>query len=391
MASPPPPSKDPVKVQESIVQESIVHAPTPDTNPWQDVQQLEPTPVKPVLQEHPPQEIEVPPNAFNDVMLPPTPSKRAMDTTLLMEFDPLADKVENNARDAWASSEGHPPAPAPPPKPTLQDIGSKGGGTNPPTISKHQHRPSTSLDPPTSAAAQVTTFATLASLARAPFGRRSRASSLAQNAAPATGEAGSSAPPTPSRASAPLPQPPPATPAKDNDRMGDPSKPDPPFDFQKFLDQMKMKSAEPVAKYLRSFLSNFAKRNFTVNDQIKIIREFLEFITTKMREVEPWRKASEAEFDNATEAMEKLVMNRLYDYTFTPQIDQAAHPVTTDDLERDHVLRQRMKLIGWVKEEHLDVPTGEGSTGFLNFAQQGSIFGDSRAHKATITQSTVKL
>lgn len=32
-----------------------------------------------------------------------------------------------------------------------------------------------------------------------------------------------------------------------------------------------------------------------------------------MREVEPWRKASEAEFDNATEAMEKLVMNRLYD------------------------------------------------------------------------------
>ncbi|KAG9021543.1 hypothetical protein FS837_007184, partial [Tulasnella sp. UAMH 9824] len=200
MASPPSPSKDPVKVQESTVQEPIVHAPTPDTNPWQDIQQLEPTAAKPVLQEHPPQEIEVPPNAFNDAMLPPTPSKRAIDTTLLMEFDPLADKVENNARDAWASSEGHPPAPAPPPKPTLQDIGSKGGGINPPTISKHQHRPSTTLDPPTSAAAQITTFATLASLARAPFGRRSRASSLAQNAAPATGEAGSSAPPTPSKA-----------------------------------------------------------------------------------------------------------------------------------------------------------------------------------------------
>jgi Rab5 GDP/GTP exchange factor len=27
---------------------------------------------------------------------------------------------------------------------------------------------------------------------------------------------------------------------------------DPPFDFQKFLDQMKTKSAEPVARYLRS-------------------------------------------------------------------------------------------------------------------------------------------
>jgi hypothetical protein len=31
-----------------------------------------------------------------------------------------------------------------------------------------------------------------------------------------------------------------------------------------------------------------------------------------MRIVEPWRAQSAAEFDNAIEAMEKLVMNRLY-------------------------------------------------------------------------------
>lgn len=34
---------------------------------------------------------------------------------------------------------------------------------------------------------------------------------------------------------------------------------DPPFDFQKFLDQMKSKSAEPVARYLRSFVPNFVR------------------------------------------------------------------------------------------------------------------------------------
>lgn len=67
---------------------------------------------------------------------------------------------------------------------------------------------------------------------------------------------------------------------------------DPSFDFQRFLDQMKSKGAEPIAKYLRSwvflrsakwnlsdpydrFLSNFAKRTFSVNDQIKIINDFL--------------------------------------------------------------------------------------------------------------------
>ena len=32
-----------------------------------------------------------------------------------------------------------------------------------------------------------------------------------------------------------------------------------------------------------------------------------------MRESEVWRNASDAEFDNAMEGMEKLVMNRLYD------------------------------------------------------------------------------
>ena len=32
-----------------------------------------------------------------------------------------------------------------------------------------------------------------------------------------------------------------------------------------------------------------------------------------MRECEVWKNASDAEFDNAMEGMEKLVMNRLYD------------------------------------------------------------------------------
>ncbi len=37
-----------------------------------------------------------------------------------------------------------------------------------------------------------------------------------------------------------------------------------------------------------------------------------QFISGKMHAVEPWKSQSEAEFDNAMEAMEKLVMNRLY-------------------------------------------------------------------------------
>ena len=63
--------------------------------------------------------------------------------------------------------------------------------------------------------------------------------------------------------------------------------------------------------------------------------------------------------------------------TFTPQVARAVppRPITTDDLERDRVLAQRIGLFGWLEAKHLDVPEGEGSEGFLMFAQQGeSIF-----------------
>lgn len=46
-------------------------------------------------------------------------------------------------------------------------------------------------------------------------------------------------------------------------------------------------------------------------------------------------------------------------------------PVTVDDLERDRVLSQRIALFRWIEPKHLDVPEGEGSEGFLMFAQQG--------------------
>ncbi|KAJ7917528.1 hypothetical protein B0H13DRAFT_1994834 [Mycena leptocephala] len=140
----------------------------------------------------------------------------------------------------------------------------------------------------------------------------------------------------------------------------------------KILDQMKSRNAEIVAKYLKSCVAQFAKRTFTVSDQVKIINDFLNFIVKPMRESEIWKNASDAEFDNALEGMEKLVMNQLYQFTFTPAVAQAVprRQITADDLERDRVLTQRIALFGWIQETHLDIPVGEGGNGFLMFAQQ---------------------
>ncbi|KAF5351311.1 hypothetical protein D9758_008060 [Tetrapyrgos nigripes] len=121
--------------------------------------------------------------------------------------------------------------------------------------------------------------------------------------------------------------------------MQSPPSDEPPFDFPHFLDQIKHRSAESVTKYLKSFLSNFSKRTFTLNDQIKIINDFLAFIAKQMRE-----------------SISAVLPRR---------------PLTTDDLERDRVLAQRISLFSsWIEEKHLDIPVAEGSKGFLMFAQQ---------------------
>ena len=168
--------------------------------------------------------------------------------------------------------------------------------------------------------------------------------------------------------------------------------PDLPFDFHRFLDQLRHRTADPVAKFLRSFLVEFGKKQWMVHEQVKIISDFLSFITTKMAQCEVWREVSDAEFDNAKEGMEKLVMNRLYSQTFSPAIPPPV-PVAAakgkrkavektvgpgrrgqhqEDIERDEILAQKVRIYGWVQEEHLDIPpVGESGKRFLVLAQQG--------------------
>ena len=144
-----------------------------------------------------------------------------------------------------------------------------------------------------------------------------------------------------------------------------------PFDFNRFLEQMKHRSAQPVGEYVRSFIKGFAKKPYRTQDQIKLIFDFLDFIAARMRECDVWKNLGDTDFENAKEAMEKLVMNRLYPYTFTPAVQKEGRwAVQTDDLERDRVLRQRIGLFGWLSEEHLDVPVGDHSRGFIEFSIQ---------------------
>ncbi|OCT51587.1 Vacuolar protein sorting-associated protein 9a [Cladophialophora carrionii] len=174
-----------------------------------------------------------------------------------------------------------------------------------------------------------------------------------------------------------------------------PPEPEPelPFDFHRFLEQLRHKSADPVAKFLRSFLTEFGKKQWMVHEQVKIIGDFLAFITNKMALCDVWREVSDNEFDNAKEGMEKLVMNRLYSQTFSPaippppqlgrsrsrgrrkELEKSSVPGRRgqhqEDVERDDILAQKIRIYSWVREEHLDIaPVGPNGERFLKLAQQ---------------------
>lgn len=172
-------------------------------------------------------------------------------TDILNQFDPLASLEEEAAREAWNTSESHPPpprtpSPSTPPVPPLKDTLESPSESSP--------------DQPSGSSS----FPSLAALTRnfsIPGLSRSRPVSLdAAKAVPALPTLSSFEVQqnTPRDDSATTPNGSATQPATQS-RSGTPSltlggkeREEIPFDFQKFLDQMKSRGAEPVSKYLRS-------------------------------------------------------------------------------------------------------------------------------------------
>ncbi|KAJ2741806.1 hypothetical protein GGI20_004937, partial [Coemansia sp. BCRC 34301] len=133
------------------------------------------------------------------------------------------------------------------------------------------------------------------------------------------------------------------------------------FNYNDFLAQLRNPAAKPVARTVKTFLTEFGRRPMTLTEQVRFVHDFLDFITDKMRHNDVWRDADDREFESAREGIEKLVMNRLYPLCFSPQ--------TSDDADKDHVLREKMSLFRWITEDHLDIPKCPQNAAFLHFAK----------------------
>ncbi|KAJ1983161.1 hypothetical protein H4R34_001447 [Dimargaris verticillata] len=132
------------------------------------------------------------------------------------------------------------------------------------------------------------------------------------------------------------------------------------FDYSQFLQQLRQPGAKAIARNIRNFLNEFHRRPLTLKEQIRVVHDYIDFITAKMGECDIWKGQSEQDFENTREAVEKLLMNRLHAQTFCP--------ATTDDDEKDKILDQKINLFRWVTENHLDIKTNTQNDSFLAYA-----------------------
>lgn len=188
---------------------------------------------------------------------------------LLLEFDPLVAAEEKAAQQAWSTSASHPPPPPPrpieveadaPEAPQLDEPSAHPNSPPPPGPST-PNRPSSPIPAFPALAALARTFALPLTRSQRPrsFDTATAVPSPAtissfaqQQSAPPTRSPEEQSPSTHDHIQSNSGRSSPSTTGKGKDQEP------PPFDFQKFLDQMKLKGAEPVAKYLRSYVNALA-------------------------------------------------------------------------------------------------------------------------------------
>lgn len=138
-----------------------------------------------------------------------------------------------------------------------------------------------------------------------------------------------------------------------------------PFDFHVFFSHLRSKSAEPIVKYITSFLVSFTRQanSMTAAQMIRATVQFRVFINEKFEEFEPFALMDEKDVENSNEGIEKLIMNRLYDVCFSPaavkKFGSAASVSAHQDVQEDRAFDLQVEKFSWVSGVHLDVDLDE--------------------------------
>ncbi|KAG7664264.1 vps901 [[Candida] subhashii] len=134
-----------------------------------------------------------------------------------------------------------------------------------------------------------------------------------------------------------------------------------PFDFHNFLSQLRKKSADPVVRYIRSFLGSYSRQGhtFSATQRIKIIIDFKRFMNEKFSIYEPFASMDNIDLENSREGLEKLIMNRLYVLCFPPEVLKSSITHMPEsyrqDLIQDEEFGLQLEKFSWINGSHLDI------------------------------------
>lgn len=120
------------------------------------------------------------------------------------------------------------------------------------------------------------------------------------------------------------------------------------FNFQSFLVKMRERSAFGLVSEIKTFIAEHSSKKMHPDEFVKIIRNFLEDTNSKLAQHELWIDSTDEELDNASEGLEKYLMNKMYKACF--------QPVASDDALRDQALADRLSLLSFIEAKHLDIP-----------------------------------
>lgn len=131
-----------------------------------------------------------------------------------------------------------------------------------------------------------------------------------------------------------------------------------PFDFQTFLAQFKSKDCQPVHKYLKSFINQFNQRIWSIDEQVKLVSEFQEFLFNKLIEYKPFSEMGndQNKVNNCKEGLEKLIMTKVYTSVYSPAMSFIK---LTDVHKNDKIMDKKYLmncyLYDWIELSHLDL------------------------------------
>eukprot|EP00904_Undaria_pinnatifida_P003584 jgi/Undpi1/13226/HiC_scaffold_8.g02888.m1 len=125
-----------------------------------------------------------------------------------------------------------------------------------------------------------------------------------------------------------------------------------PYDV--FLDKLRHPRAAEVVKGLQQFVAAFKARSERRKVGVmalsspgpSMMHAFLGRLETQMRENVLWRRETESQWEETRESLERIVMHKVFSEAYG----------LAEDPQRDEAISERLRSLGFLREEHLGVP-----------------------------------